>query len=118
MLAQDHDDIETNEKIRDKMNEYIQKRLDLNDAESKKFSPVFLSYYKEWRQTLQQNKGTDKKLERQQKVVELRLKYRPQFQAIVGEKKVLKVYDFQDRFILEMRQLQKNRPTNSKGRQR
>lgn len=109
LMAQEDDDSESNEKIRDKMNEYIQKRLELNDAESKKFSPVFLDYFKEWRQTLQNNRGPEKKLERQQKVVELRLRYRPRFQEVVGEKRGGRVFDLQDRFILEMRQLQKSR---------
>ncbi|MCR6721723.1 MAG: hypothetical protein NVV59_15875 [Chitinophagaceae bacterium] len=109
LMAQDFDESESNEKIRDKMNEYIQKRLELNDAESKKFSPIFLDYFKEWRKTLERYKGPDKKLERQQKVVELRLRYRPKFQEVVGDKRGSRVYDLQDRFMLEMRQLQKSR---------
>ena len=47
LYSQDDGDHDGNEKIRDKMNEYIQKRLDLSDAEAKKFTPVFLNYFKE-----------------------------------------------------------------------
>lgn len=112
LMAQDFDESESNEKIRDKMNEYIQKRLELTDAESKKFSPIFLDYFKEWRKTLQSYKGPEKKLERQQKVVELRLRFRPKFQEVVGDKRGGRVYDLQDRFMLEMRQLQKSRKKN------
>lgn len=113
LFAQDELDKDSDETIRKKMTEYIIKRLDLKDDESKKFTPVFSDYYKEWRKTLQQFRGPDKKLERQQKVVELRLKYRPKFQGIVGEKRGARVYDLQDRFVQEMRMVQKNR--NKKG---
>lgn len=113
LFAQDELDKDSDETIRKKMTEYIIKRLDLKDDESKKFTPVFSDYYKEWRKTLQQFRGPEKKLERQQKVVELRLKYRPKFQGIVGEKRGARVYDLQDRFVQEMRMVQKNR--NKKG---
>lgn len=113
LFAQDELDKDSDETIRKKMTEYIVKRLDLKDDESKKFTPVFSDYYKEWRKTLQQFRGPEKKLERQQKVVELRLKYRPKFQEIVGEKRGARVYDLQDRFVQEMRMVQKNR--NKKG---
>ena len=46
LWAQDDDEDGGNEKIRDKMNEYIQQRLSLSDAEAKKFTPVFLEYFK------------------------------------------------------------------------
>ena len=73
LFAQEDDDNDGNEKIRDKMNEYIQKRLNLSDDEAKKFTPVFLRYFKEWRQTIRENRGD--KLMLQQKIVDLRLRY-------------------------------------------
>jgi hypothetical protein len=36
-----------NEKIRDKMSEFIQKRLDFSKDEAQKFTPVFIRYFKE-----------------------------------------------------------------------
>ena len=114
MAQEDEDETGGNEKIRDKMSEYIQKRLDLSDAESKKFTPVFIEYFKEWRQTLQTYRGAEKKLERQQKVVELQLRFRPQFQAILGEKRGIRVFDHQNRFLLELQQLRRNRPGNNR----
>jgi hypothetical protein len=56
LFAQEEDDSE-NEKIQDKMSEYIQKRLDLTKEEASKFTPVFLRYFKDWRQTIRQNRG-------------------------------------------------------------
>jgi hypothetical protein len=108
LFAQEEDDNDGgNEKIRDKMNEYIQKRLNLSDDEAKKFSPVFLRYFKEWRQTIKENRGD--KLILQQKIVDLRLRYRTQFREIVGEKRGNQVYNQQDNFIRELRDLRRDR---------
>ena len=106
LFAQD-DDNDGNEKIRDKMNEYIQKRLNLSDDEAKKFSPVFLKYFKEWRQTIKDNRGD--KLILQQKVVDLRLRYRTQFREIIGERRGNTVFTHQENFIRELRDLRKDR---------
>ena len=107
LFAQEDEDNDGNEKIRDKMNEYIQKRLNLSDDEAKKFSPVFLRYFKEWRQTIRENK-TDK-LILQQKIVDLRLRYRTQFREIMGEKRGNQVFNQQDNFIRELRDIRRDR---------
>ena len=50
LFAQDDDDAnDGNDKIRDKMSEFIQRRLDLSKAEADKFVPVFIKYFREWR---------------------------------------------------------------------
>ena len=116
LFAQDDDDKNGNEKIRDKMNEYIQKRLSLSDDEAKKFSPVFLKYFQEWRQTIRSNKGD--KLVLQQKVVDLRLRYRTQFREILGEQRGNQVFNHQEKFIQEARRLQKDRLGDRPGRRR
>jgi len=101
------DDTDGNDKIRDKMNEYIQKRLGLTNDEARKFSPIFLQYFNEWRQTIRDNKGD--KLVLQQKVVDLRLRYRTQFREIMGERKGNQVYTHQDNFIRELRDIRRDR---------
>ena len=85
LFAQDDDETDGNDKIRDKMNEYIQKSLNLTDDEAEKFTPVFLRYFKEWRQTIKENK--DDRLILQQKIVELRLRYRTQFRELSVKKR-------------------------------
>ncbi len=108
-FAQDDDD-HGNEKIRDKMNEYIQKRLNLSKDESKKFTPIFLNYFKEWRQTIRDNRGD--KLVLQQKVVDLRLRYRTQFREILGEQRGNQVFNQQDKFIQELKTIRDRRGGN------
>jgi hypothetical protein len=110
LFAQE-DSVENNEKIRDKMNEYIQKRLELSKDESAKFSPVFLHYFKEWRQTIRENKGD--RLIMQQKIIDLRLRYRAQFRQIIGEQRGDQVFNHQERFIRELRGIQMERIRNN-----
>lgn len=85
------------EKLRDKMIEYIQDKLSLSKAEAEKFQPVFLDYLREMRTTKQQFKGD--KLVLQQKIVDLRIRYRDQFKTIVGEKRCNEVYQHEKDFI-------------------
>ena len=88
------------DKIRDKMTEFIQKRLDLTRNEAERFTPVFIRYFREWKQTLQENRADG--LVRQQRIIELRLRYRTEFRDIVGEKKSNDVYKQQDVFVHEI----------------
>ena len=117
LFAQDDDDDqnEGNEKIRDKMSEFIQRRLDLSKAEADKFTPVFIRYFKEWRQTLRESKGLPV-LDRQQKMIDLQLRYRNQFREIVGERRGDQVFDHQRRFIEEMRNIRRERLGNNPNR--
>jgi hypothetical protein len=88
------------DKIRDKMTEFIQKRLDLTRNEAERFTPVFIRYFREWKQTLQENRNDG--LIRQQRIIELRLRYRTEFRDIVGEKRSNDVYKQQDVFVREI----------------
>ena len=97
-------------KIREKMLEYVSEKLNLTTAESEKFNPVFLNYIREERQIAQENR--DDKLVLQQKLAELRLRYRDQFKPIVGDKRSNDVFVYEKEFI------QKAREENEQRRQR
>ena len=86
-----------NDKIRDKMREFIQRRLNLTRNEADRFSPVFVRYFKEWRETLRENKSDI--LVRQQRIAELRIRYRTEFKDIVGEKRSNEIFRKQEEFI-------------------
>ena len=96
------------ERIRDKMREYIQKRMDLTKNEAERFTPVFIRYFKEWRTTLRDNKGGDR-LILQQKIIELKIKYRPEFKEVLGEKRSTEVYKHQESFIRELDNIRRER---------
>lgn len=95
------------DRIRDKMREFIQKRLDLTKNESEKFTPVFIRYFKEWRTTLRSYNSD--RLVLQQKIVELKLRFRPEFKEILGERKGERVYKHQDEFITELNNVRRER---------
>ena len=110
--AQDDD----NDKIRDKMREFIQKRLNLSKNEAERFTPVFIRYFREWRQAIREHK--DDRLLRQQKIVDLRIRYRTEFKEIVGEKRSNQVFENQDRFVKIIKQQALERKNDPPARNR
>src|SRR3954471_23771108 len=90
-------------KIRERMIEYIQEKLSLTKQEAERFSPVFINYFKELRKTNQEFKGD--RLVLQQKIAELRLRYRDQFRPIIGEKRSNEVFVHERNFIQQLRDL-------------
>jgi len=104
-------------KLRDKMIEYIQNRLSLSRSEAEKFQPVFLDYLKDMRNTKQQFNGD--KLILQQKIVDLRIRYRDQFKPIMGEKRSNEVFqherEFVEKAIQERNERLQNRPQESRA---
>jgi hypothetical protein len=104
--AQDND----GGKLRQKMTEYIQQKLGLSKNEAERFSPVFLDYFKELRKTNQDFRGD--RLVLQQKIVELRLRYRNQFKPIVGEKRSNDVFTYEREFIQGIKDVRDERLQN------
>ena len=102
-FGQQDDNDNTNDKIREKMSEFIQRRMGLSRTEAEKFNPVFLRYFREWKSTIRENKGD--RILLQQRVAELRIRYRTEFKDIVGEKRSNQIYDHQEIFIKEVRKL-------------
>lgn len=98
------------EKIRERMTEFIQKRLDLTKSEADRFGPVYLDYLNDLRKTNQEYK--DDRLVLQQKIADLRLRYRDQFKAIIGEKKANEVFTLERDFINEVQRLRDERRQN------
>jgi len=101
------------DKIRDKMTEFIQKRLDLTRNEAERFTPVFIRYFREWKQTLQENRADG--LVRQQRIIELRLRYRTEFRDIVGEKRSNDVYKQQEVFIRGIKEMREEQIKARRG---
>ena len=96
-----------NDKIREKMSEFIQRRMGLSRAEAEKFNPVFMRYFREWKTTIQANRNDRPML--QLRIAELRIRYRSDFKDIVGEKRCNQIYDHQEVFIHEIHEIQKLR---------
>lgn len=94
-------------KIRERMQEYLQNRLGLSKNEADKFGPVFLNYFNDLRRTNQDFRGD--RLVLQQKVAELRLRYRDQFKNIMGDQKSNDVFKYERDFVEEVHKIRQER---------
>lgn len=101
-------------KVREKMQEYLQKRLNLSQSEAEKFGPIFLNYFNELRQTNREFKGD--RLVLQQKIADLRLRYRDQFKGVMGEKRSNDIFVYERDFVNDVRHLQEERMGNKDDR--
>src|SRR5688572_25209439 len=97
-------------KVQERMKEYVQKRLGLSKNEAERFGPVFLDYFNDLKKTNQEFKGDA--LKRQQKIVDLRIRYRDQFKNIVGEKRSNDVFTYERDFVEEVKELRNERLQN------
>ena len=103
VFAQTEEPAQEGGKIQERMKEYIQSKLGLSKAEANKFTPVFIRYFREFAQTHRENKKD--RLVLQQKIIELRLRYRGEFRQILEEKKANKVYIYEDEFRTKVREI-------------
>jgi hypothetical protein len=102
-FAQDDDDATDDKgaaKLRERMRDYVQKRLNLSKAEAEKFSPLFLRYLVELRKTHRENRGDRPVM--QLKVAELRVKFRNEFRQVIDEQRANKVFVYQREFEIKI----------------
>jgi hypothetical protein len=109
-FAQDEQD---GSRVRERMVEYIESKLSLSKSESERFVPVFINYFKELRQTNQQYRND--RLVLQQKIAELRLRYRDQFKPIIGEKRSNDVFVHEREFVQKVKEERDERMQKRKG---
>ena len=87
----------TGEKIRSLEIGYLTKQLQLTPSEAEKFWPVFNQYRTETRAIMLNEKLTDQ-LDIDQKLLDVRKKYKKNFANILGSDRAQGVYDSEDRF--------------------
>lgn len=86
---------------------FITKELNLTPDEAQKFWPVFNQYRNELRSVAAENKQKDH-LDRQQKMLDLRKKYREDFSKVMNQERANKVFGAEDEFkSLVRREFQK-----------
>jgi hypothetical protein len=100
-------------RVREKMVEYVQSRLGLDKGEADKFQPLFLDYIKDLRKTNQEFRGD--RLILQQKVAELRLRYRDQFKPVIGDKRSNDVFTYEREFLEKAADVLKERRQERRG---
>jgi hypothetical protein len=95
------------DRIPEKMAQFIQNRMELNRMERKRFQPIFQRYQHEWREVLRENRMD--RLLLKQHVLELQIRFRKDFGDAVGERRVMEIYDLQEEFIRLLRDIQRER---------
>lgn len=94
-------------RLKEKMVEYIQDKLGLSKTEAERFQPMFMDYLRQLRDTKQQYKGD--KLILQQKVVDVRLRFRNQVKPIIGEKRSNDVFTYEREFVEKVQDIRNER---------
>lgn len=97
-------------RLREKMVEYIQQRLSLSKGEAERFQPLFLNYFKELKNTNQEFRSD--RLVLQQKIIELRLRYRDNFKPIIGDKRSNEVFIYERDFVNKVKEIREERLEN------
>ena len=101
VFAQDQDPEDQGGKLQERMQEFVQRRLNLTSDEAQKFSPIFIRYIVELRKTHREHK--DDRPMQQLKVAELRIRFRDEFRKIVGDERANKVFQHQKEFENKVR---------------
>jgi hypothetical protein len=98
---------------------FISKELELTPDEAQKFWPVYNQYSKELKTTIKDDADV---LDRDEKVLNLRKRYRDQFTKILGQQRMNRIFNAEGRFrqllIKSMRnqnQRRANRPMPRRG---
>lgn len=102
---------------------FISKELELTPEEAQKFWPVYNQYSKEMTSTFKA--GDEDVLERDEKVLNVRKRYKEQFSKVLGDQRVNRMFGAETRFrqllIKAMRNQQKprqmDRPLKRRGLQ-
>jgi hypothetical protein len=81
---------------------YFTRQLNLSANEAERFWPLFNKYRQELKATVK-NKDIHDELERQQKALDVRKKYRKDFCGILDEERGQKVYETEDNFRAMLR---------------
>lgn len=77
---------------------YLTRELALTPEEAQQFWPVYNKYRRELKNTFDQSTPNQDPLERQQKMLDIRKKYRDDFSKSLGRERANKVFNSADRF--------------------
>jgi hypothetical protein len=96
---------------------YLTKELSLTSQDAEKFWPVYNKYQDELRGLLR-NGGEEDVLTRQQKALDIRKKYKPDFVKILGGDRTNKLFQAEDKFREMVKRELQNRQKKRTGNQR
>jgi hypothetical protein len=77
---------------------FLTRELALTPEEAQQFWPVYEKYKKELKASFNSNAGQQDPLDRQQKMLDIRKKYRDEFAKSLGKERANKVFNYEDHF--------------------
>ena len=91
---------------------FLTKKLDLTSEEAQKFWPVYNAYRNDV-EALQKNyagqTSADQQLDLEQKKLDLKKKYKPQFEAALGTEKLNLLYNLEHKFQEKLKEIREQR---------
>ncbi len=107
LYAQDDND-PRGEKIQALKIAFITQKLDLTTDEAQKFWPVYNQYEQEIRGVQANNRNSDA-LDNEEKLLNIRKKYKPPFEKVIGQQKLNKLFNAERDFRAVLIRRLKNR---------
>ncbi|MEO7802582.1 MAG: hypothetical protein ABIR81_11305 [Ginsengibacter sp.] len=113
--AQDGDPAKRAEKVQALKIAFISQKLDLTSAEAENFWPVYGQYEKDVKQLFGDRKS-DNVIENEEQLLNIRKKYRPQFEKVLGKPRMNKLFSTEKEFRgVLIQQLKKKSSNTSSG---
>jgi hypothetical protein len=100
LMAQETENSKQEEKIQTLEIAFISRKLNLNPEEAQKFWPVYNEYKREVRQIAINQKSQPERdlLDFEQKILDIRKKYRNQFSAVIGQPRMNQFFKAEHEF--------------------
>lgn len=93
---------------------YLTRELSLTPAEAEKFWPIYNKYGEEMRSAIRNREGGDV-IERQQQMLDIRKKYKPDFNRILSPERTNRLFEAESKFRdMVKRELQQRRELSEK----
>lgn len=117
LKAQDGDPAKRAEKVQALKIAFITQKLELTSAEAENFWPVYGQYEKDVRQLYGDRKNDDV-IENEEQLLNIRKKYRPQFEKVLGKSRMNKLFSTEKEFRGVLLQQLKKKNDNAGGENR
>ncbi len=112
VYAQDQPDQKEQEKIQALEIAFISRKLNLNTEEAQRFWPIYNEYKRDVRQVMvtQKNNSNRDIVDDEQKIIDVRKKYRDRFVGVIGQPRMNKFFQAEREFRGVLLNQLKNRP--------
>ena len=112
VYAQDQPDPKEQEKIQALEIAFISRKLNLNTEEAQRFWPIYNEYKRDVRQVMiaQKNNNNRDIVDDEQKIIDVRKKYRDRFVGVIGQPRMNKFFQAEREFRGVLLNQLKNRP--------